>query len=214
VLTTYPRHVTNVKDQSGNIPYICGIEVLADGMYRNKQAIEMKAPKSKTAFYRTPFWAAGLAFSRGHRVRNVPNDKYLEFIFNGEETDLSMRLFTHGYDLFTPRTIQVWHYYTSNKENKDKGIKKFWSAGDWAFRRKVESRAIRRFLTKMHRADKIAQNAEANNINNQELQKYGLGKKRSLEEWYTLAGLDFQKPVTKERCKTSSDLSHLLHETS
>ena len=42
------------------------------------------------------FWAAGLSFSKGHMVARVPYDCCLPMMFQGEETSLGLRAWTHG----------------------------------------------------------------------------------------------------------------------
>lgn len=54
--------------------------IQSTGMLRNDRANEMPL---KGKQYLSPFWAAGLSFSRGHRITNVPNDKYMDFLFDG-----------------------------------------------------------------------------------------------------------------------------------
>ena len=47
-------------------------------------------------------------------------------MFDGEEFDMAMRLFTWGYDIYAPNISVMYHYYTSPEENKNRNISKFW----------------------------------------------------------------------------------------
>ncbi|KAL1515453.1 hypothetical protein AB1Y20_002078 [Prymnesium parvum] len=55
------------------------------------------------------FWAAGFSFSSGRFVREVPYDPYLSFLFFGEEISMVVRMWTRGWDLFSPDAHVVFH---------------------------------------------------------------------------------------------------------
>jgi hypothetical protein len=59
----------------------------------------------------TAMWGAGLSFHRTHAELNVPVDPYLDNVFDGEEGSRGIRLFTHGYDVYTPNKVLVTHDY-------------------------------------------------------------------------------------------------------
>ena len=58
-----------------------------------------------------PFVAAGFYFIGGQFLHEVPFDPLLPWIFMGEEISLSARLWTSGYDIFSPTTNVLNHYY-------------------------------------------------------------------------------------------------------
>jgi [Skp1-protein]-hydroxyproline N-acetylglucosaminyltransferase len=58
-----------------------------------------------------PFVAAGFYFIGGEFLHEVPFDPLLPWIFMGEEISLSARLWTSGYDIFSPTTNVLNHYY-------------------------------------------------------------------------------------------------------
>eukprot|EP00494_Astrolonche_serrata_P034020 UN34289 len=80
VLSTYPKGERSLNDAVTTVPVICNSSIQNSNMLRNERALEMPIK-----FHISPFWAAGLSFSRGHRIVNVPNDKYLDYLFDGEE---------------------------------------------------------------------------------------------------------------------------------
>ena len=55
------------------------------------------------------FWAAGFSFSLGKLIHEVPYDEFCDYVFVGEEMLMSMRYFTHGWDLFCPSINIVYH---------------------------------------------------------------------------------------------------------
>jgi [Skp1-protein]-hydroxyproline N-acetylglucosaminyltransferase len=58
-----------------------------------------------------PFVAAGFFFAEGTFLSEVPFDPFLPWIFMGEEISMSARLWTAGYDIFSPTINVLNHYY-------------------------------------------------------------------------------------------------------
>lgn len=56
--------------------------------------------------------AAGFLFCDGSVVEEVPYDPNLKGVFFGEEAVLAVRLWTHGYDFFTPKEAVVFHLWS------------------------------------------------------------------------------------------------------
>ncbi len=62
-----------------------------------------------------PFTAAGLLFLDSSFLYEIQFDPMLCYLFQGEETLFSARLFTHGYDIFAPNIKICSHHYNRNK---------------------------------------------------------------------------------------------------
>jgi [Skp1-protein]-hydroxyproline N-acetylglucosaminyltransferase len=58
-----------------------------------------------------PFIAAGFFFCSADFLHEVPFDPFLPWIFMGEEISMSARLWTSGYDIFSPTSNVLNHYY-------------------------------------------------------------------------------------------------------
>lgn len=58
-----------------------------------------------------PFVAAGFFFAPANFLYEVPFDPFLPWIFMGEEISMSARLWTSGYDIFSPTINVLNHYY-------------------------------------------------------------------------------------------------------
>ena len=58
-----------------------------------------------------PFIAAGFFFAPATCLYDVPFDPFLPWIFMGEEISMSARLWTSGYDIFSPTINVLNHYY-------------------------------------------------------------------------------------------------------
>lgn len=56
-------------------------------------------------------WAAGFSFSRGDFFWEVGYDPYTPFLFFGEEMDIALRGWTHGWDFFSPSQTVIFHNY-------------------------------------------------------------------------------------------------------
>eukprot|EP00662_Eupelagonemidae_sp_cell21_P058275 gene58275-biopygen64036 len=53
---------------------------------------------------------------RGRMLTDVPFDPHLPFLFHGEEILLTVRLWTAGYDFFSPgENVLFHHYYRSGR---------------------------------------------------------------------------------------------------
>ena len=91
-----------------NVPHVCLSQWGANGVVRNSQAAgadSLTKPKLNWA------WCAGLSFMKCHGERAVPNDPELKQVFDGEEFSRAARLWTRGYDMYTPHTNYVYHDY-------------------------------------------------------------------------------------------------------
>jgi Glycosyltransferase (GlcNAc) len=122
---------------------------------------------------RARFLGAMLLFAPGEFVRDVPYDPDLYFL--GEEITLAVRAFTHGYDLFHPGELIVWHQYTRADAPKhwtdhvvENGVQVKWFERDVPSKRKVE-----RLLT------------------NPQFGPYGFGSERSVADYEAYAGVSF-----------------------
>lgn len=73
-------------------------------------ATEAPATTPPVATY-APFVAAGFLFGPATMLYDVPFDPFLPWIFMGEEISMSARLWTAGYDIFSPTINVLNHYY-------------------------------------------------------------------------------------------------------
>ncbi len=116
------------------------------------------------------FLSAHFIFTLGEFCKEVTYDP--EYYFHGEEISLAVRSFTHGYDLFHPHQVIIWHEYT--RKNKAK----HWSDNSW------------------DDLDKIAKNRNRQllgvDMDPVDLGVYGLGSIRSLQEYEKYAGIEFK----------------------
>lgn len=67
------------------------------------------------------FAAAGYMFGDAQFILDVPFDPFLPYLFDGEEITYSARLWTSGWDLYSPAEANIFHHY--GRANTPK----FWS---------------------------------------------------------------------------------------
>ena len=117
---------------------------------------------------RARFVSGGFLFAPGSFAGEVPYDPELYFL--GEEASMTVRAFTHGYDLFHPHETIVWHDYVR------KDAVKHWDdhQGDWAGQDLLSKQKIRSLLS------------------GQPVAAFGLGSARTIEQYEEYAGLSFR----------------------
>ena len=133
--------------------------------------------QTMTEPFRSRFVSGHFIFSQGKFVKEVPYDP--SFYFHGEETSLSARAYTHGYDLFSPHKPIVWHEYTRQGKQRHWDDHKTYNDMDKA------SYARFRRLFEMEEAPCTPCQRKA-------LAPFGFGQERSLEDYEKYAGLKFK----------------------
>ena len=128
------------------------------------------------------FYSAHFAFTLGEFSVEVQHDP--NYYFHGEEISIAVRAYTHGYDLFHPHKVVVWHEYTR------KGRTKQWDDDpDWVARNN-SSHARNRALFGM--------DGECSPCMKESLGKYYFGTERSLQDYEAYAGISFKKRAAQQ----------------
>ena len=70
------------------------------------------------------FYSAHFCFTLGKFSQEVQHDP--EYYFHGEEISIAVRAYTHGYDLFHPHKVVIWHEYTRKGRTKQWDDDKEW----------------------------------------------------------------------------------------
>jgi hypothetical protein len=128
--------------------------------------------EQRTRPHRARFVSAHLLFAPGEFVRDVPCDP--DLYFTGDESTLGVRAFTHGYDLFEPSRVIVWHEYTRADRRKH-----------WDDHLGSGGRA-------WHERDAVSRARIRQLFDEPSLDAFGLGTKRTLEEYEAYAGISFR----------------------
>ncbi|MAR07446.1 MAG: hypothetical protein CL862_10120 [Cyanobium sp. NAT70] len=139
------------------------------------------------------FIAGGFLFGPGQIVRNVPYDPGLYFY--GEEIAMSARLWTHGFNLFCPNKLLLFHLYKSAAADGDTSATHWSDHSDWfRFNRKSLVR-VHMLLGSLKNAPKSL-NAIKDDV--ADLNAFWLGGERSLEDYQRWAGVNFSDQTISE----------------
>lgn len=117
-------------------------------------------------------------FTRGEFIKEVPYDPEIYFGGYTEETTLSARAFTHGWDFFSPYRQYIWHEYTRSYRPKH------WEDHNNTTERDVFSRNKTRQLFEQEHHDGIDTTVGST---------YGLGTQRTLHDYEVFGGFDFKR---------------------
>ena len=126
------------------------------------------------------FYSAHFAFTLGEFSKDVQHDP--EYYFHGEEISVAARAYTHGYDLFHPHKVLIWHEYTRKGRTKQWDDDKKWG------NRNIASHLKNRKLFEM--------DGEKRDI---DFGKYGFGTVRTLRDYEKYSGLSFKKRAIQQR---------------
>ncbi len=129
------------------------------------------------------FYSAHFCFTIGKFAVEVQHDP--EYYFHGEEISIAVRAYTHGYDLFHPHRVVVWHEYTR------KGRSKHWDdVKDWV-----------NLNSKCHKRNRILFGMDGEDPKSIDFGKYGFGTKRSLKDYEKYAGVSFSRRAIQKYTK-------------
>ena len=171
VLTHYPPTWEEMGKPTHEIgvPRLCKAKFDANGL-PTLEAVTLPPTRVPAP---TPFVAGGFLFGPGSMVREVPFDPDLPMLFQGEEFLHAARLWTHGYDLYTPTDNYVFHYYM--RETKPK----FWDDVAFGPVQEQTHAKVRRVLAG-------------------ELPKYahGMGSARTLRAYLDFAKVDWESKTS------------------
>lgn len=172
VLTSYaPAYTPHGPDPVSGAPMRIEFDRFADDGIAMLRPGRIEGWEQRTRPYRGRFASGHLFFAPGQFVDDVPWDP--DLYFTGDEITLAVRAFTHGYDLFVPSRLILWHAYTGNTSRKH------WDdhVGEDAGALTAEAasrRKIARLLTEPW------------------VGEFGLGQARTLADYEAYAGISFR----------------------
>lgn len=195
IISHYPASYDDYgKDVSHMVPTICSAFFNDSGMisFLGAEHVDL----SKRDFLETPYIAGGMLFSKGEILQDVPFDPYLDYLFVGEEISHSIRCWTHGYRIFTPMLNIIYHFFTRENEPKI-----------WTDKKYSDKDAFRKI--KMLIGLEPANWGELPHKYSVQLDLYGLGKEKTLRQYYDFAGIDVKnKTVVKNFCKDTIEVKN------
>jgi hypothetical protein len=124
------------------------------------------------------FLSGHFSFARSQWARDVKHDP--DIYFSGEEINLSVRSYTHGYNIFHPHRLVIWH---STMREERSGMLKWDDDAkygvDWYNKQEYARKKIR-----------VLFGAQKNN--SIDFGEYGLGTERTVEDYEAFAGVNFK----------------------
>lgn len=174
VLTAYPAGYTPPDHvERREATFISALQFNDDGVFtmRGQTMPPLAAPMPGA------FVGACLLFGRSSIITDIPYDPHLYFF--GEEITLAARLWTHGYDIYHPQISTMYHRW-----ERDQRRTHFEDHGDWVRRNQRSFARVRHLLgTETSRDPEVLR----------DLDRYGLGSARSLQDYQAFCGVDFAR---------------------
>lgn len=139
---------------------------------------------TRTEPVRSRFLSGHFCFARTEWAKVIKHDPLI--YFSGEELNLTVRSFTHGYDMFHPHKIVIWHA-TMREERAGKLV---WDdqhkrGENWYSAQQLAWKRIRNLL-RTQKDDDV------------DLKGYDLGKVRTLRDFEKYAGFHFKRKAVQK----------------
>jgi hypothetical protein len=128
---------------------------------------------------RARFYSAHFCFTLGAFSKEVQHNP--EYYFHGEEISIAARAYTHGYDLFHPHKVLIWHEYTRKGRTKHWDVDKTWGE------KNKHSHLTNRKLFGMDGLEQEGHDGP-----------WGFGTVRTLRDYEKYAGLLFEKRAVQQ----------------
>jgi glycosyltransferase involved in cell wall biosynthesis len=176
ILTCYPPNYGPLlpEDRWYHTPQICNVYKFTH-RYTVSQPKDMPDLAERTSPRRGVFVAAGFIFGSASIIKDVPYDP--EFYFTGEEIAITLRLFTSGYNIYHPHKLILHHFYSRPDNSKHWVDHTDWGILDYTAHQRLDSLL---------------------GHNDIDLGIYGLGTKRTLEDFKNYAGIDYKNGIIHE----------------
>jgi GT2 family glycosyltransferase len=133
------------------------------------------------------FFIGNFMFAPAEAVQQVPFDPHI--YFRGQELVYSARLWTHGWDIYQPDRVVIYHYWNSVSRPAPAGMKHYKETSDDAL---IARKRVRHLLNAEPASDPAALI---------EIEKFGMGTARTLEEYWRFAGINLATGEVAEKAK-------------
>ena len=137
------------------------------------------------------FWASGFSFSRSNVLLEVPYDP-LPHLFFGEESIMTVRLWTSGFDFFATTEAVAYHLWKRNYRPNFQELH-------------VDSEKA---LEKISSREKVLRTLSTDVENGEDT--YGLGTVRSLRDFQNFSGVNFGERSLEEKSLLGGQTSDIF----
>ena len=186
ILSNPPKAVEGV--QGTDVPRQCGVEFLQAEKVPHYTPSDGKVDELETPLL-AHAWSPGFSFGKCHMEEAAPADGFLPYVTSDIEAFARYaRMWTRGYDVYTPSQNIVYHKVFSNPAKLE------WinnSFGEKFLFLKNSLRRIRSYLEIPFAEDEVS----AEKLDN--LGIYGIGKRRSLKELNEFVGIDLETMTSR-----------------
>lgn len=194
VISGYPptedQLASTIKNGYDKFPMMCQVKMNKDQL---PQVTATMVKRSGEGAVPVAYGGANLLCMPAQALIDVNFDPYLNFLFFGEELLHSARLWTAGYNFYAPLKSFAAHHYVR------KGKPKFWD--DLKEFEGCRQKAIGRVKYILGLADLDAVQEDFRT----DIEKYGLGKARSIDDYWKLLGVKFDGTMTGTVNKCTPD---------
>jgi predicted 2-oxoglutarate/Fe(II)-dependent dioxygenase YbiX len=134
----------------------------------------------------TAFVSSGFVFATGELLRDVATDPWL--YYDQEEIAYSVRLFTHGWNVYCPSQVLLYRHYHDGSQSKCSRPLHWQDCPNWGSYQKIG-------LARFNHLTQFSGSSDPDVL--VDLEKYSLGTARTLDEFQRFSGIDFRnKTVT------------------
>jgi len=128
------------------------------------------------------FWIGNFIFCRSSLFEEVPHDPHI--YFQGEETAFSARIWTHGYDIFQPDEVVLYHQWAERDRYRPRSYRDL--------QENLKTGSLKRIKHLLRLAPCMDPMLLV------EMDKYCLGKTRPLEAYWDYCGIDLIRKKVQE----------------
>ena len=187
VLSNYPSAIPDDRYPESKVNGAAGVPVLCRSSFNDNGMLSFESVIEQPKGQRVPFVSGGMLFAPATVLSDVPFDPNLPDLFQGEEILYSARLYTHGYDVYTPLENVVFHHYVREDSPK------FWK--DRPNYRKTQLQSIARVKMLLgfpmdHTTAIMPQKLTTLLANESFAPESGPGVTRRLKDYWSFAGID------------------------
>eukprot|EP01060_Flectonema_neradi_P032041 TRINITY_DN501_c1_g2_i1.p1 TRINITY_DN501_c1_g2~~TRINITY_DN501_c1_g2_i1.p1 ORF type:complete len:609 (+),score=73.19 TRINITY_DN501_c1_g2_i1:98-1924(+) len=203
VLSHYPQGLNNSDPENphplntppgtplehySTVSFLCGAEFHERSILKNQRAMSVPVSSEPRP---QPYTGAGLLFGPGRMIIEAPFDPHLPFLWDGEEFLYNARLWTWGYDMYSPSENILFHHYYRDSQPRVWSEPK-WVKGTASAQQDASYRRLQYILkaTKRGSKERMVPEDTTEEAVIRELPKYGLGPVRSLEAFWKFARVD------------------------
>lgn len=202
VLSTYPPGFVNFRPEPPYMPgtRLCRCQIRVDEDFLPRVELQGRSKENMTRPTQTSFMGAGFIFVRAEFLVDVPFDPSLPFLFMGEEVALSIRAYTSGWNIYAPRKNLVGHQYRPLKFGNPHFTdiwSKFFHRPQLMDRLSPTTHDRIKVMMGYPELSPISDGSSGHRVPSNysltELSNYGLGTRRSRDEYLKFAEIDIEK---------------------